>query len=54
MKLCELRALVGCACYHAGEHGTIVAVATDYREPMLVVMFGARRATLKPSELGAK
>jgi hypothetical protein len=46
-------AMVGCACYHAGEHGVIEAYVADTAVPMLRVRFGKRVATLKPSEIGA-
>lgn len=49
------RAMVGCACYHDGEHGVIVDTdLTSYEVPMLRVKFGERIATLRPSEIGAR
>jgi len=47
------REMVGCSVFHDGEEGTIVG-AEMMAEPMVVVVFGGRRAILKPSELGAK
>lgn len=50
----DLRAAVGCAVYHRGEHGVIVAyLPEEYATPMCKVRFGERVAILKPSEIGA-
>lgn len=54
-KLAKIaHAMVGCDCFHRGEHGTIESADVDsYAEPMLVVRFGDRVAILKPYEIGA-
>jgi hypothetical protein len=45
--------MVGCAVFHDGEHGEIVA-ARMMAQPMLVVRFANRTAILKVTEIGAR
>jgi hypothetical protein len=50
----QARKMVGSTVFHMGEDGLIVNVCpfTSTRsQPMLVVMFGSRKAILKPSEI---
>jgi hypothetical protein len=46
----QARKMIGCTVFHMGEDGTVID-AVMMRETMLVVMFGSRKAILKPSEI---